>query len=100
MINDIVTKHGGKIVFDDLSVLDEKKKIADQIDDLKEDLFQATFSNDRILDIGWYPSFEPTGSFHIKLVFEHDWDNPIFSDTARSFEKLSIAVEMAVKKIT
>jgi hypothetical protein len=98
MINTLVSEYGGQIVFDDLSLLNLEDSLGEQVESLKEDLFQATFSKDRILDIGWYPSFDVTGRFHVKLIENYDWDNPLFSETANDFDDLLIVVESAVKK--
>ena len=37
-----------------------------QLDILREDMFQAAFES-FILDVGWYPSFDPGGRFRVVL---------------------------------
>lgn len=67
----------GKIVHDDLSPL---KNIdpANQIDLLKEDMLQVEYTDAFLLDVGWYPSFDITGSFQIRAIKDFDWDTPVF----------------------
>lgn len=57
-LNNIISHYNGKILYNDLSIIDFSKNELIQIENLKEDLFQACFPNNIILDIGWYPSFD------------------------------------------
>lgn len=43
---------GGVISFDDISQLNQNFEVGMLINDLKEDLFQAVFPNQKIIDIG------------------------------------------------
>lgn len=54
---------GGTITFDDISHLDQLIDISMIVNDLKEDLFQAVFPHEQIIDIGWYPEFCENGTF-------------------------------------
>lgn len=82
-----------KITFNDL-VLDENKEIFEQLDNLKEDLFQAQHQ-DEILDIGWYPSFSEKGKFVISIIRDYDWENPIFKKEVKEIKDLlKIIVEV------
>lgn len=47
-----IIKLGGIITFDDMSHLDHSLDPSFILDDLKEDLFQASFALGQILDIG------------------------------------------------
>jgi hypothetical protein len=77
----------GKIVHDDLSPL---KNIdpADQTDLLKEDMLQVEYPGEFLLDVGWYPSFDITGSFQIRAIKEYDWDTPLFFAKAKNTQLL------------
>ena len=75
-----------KITFNDL-VIDRNKSIFEQLDNLKEDLFQAQYQ-DEILDIGWYPSFSEKGKFVISIIKDFDWKNPIFKKEVKEIEDL------------
>ena len=74
-----------KITFNDL-IIDENKDIFEQLDFLKEDLFQAEYK-DEILDIGWYPSFNINGNFVISVIKDFDWENPVFKKEVREIEE-------------
>ncbi len=30
-----------------------------------------------LLDVGWYPEGDPTGSYGIELIKNEDWENPL-----------------------
>lgn len=75
-----------EIIFNDL-IIDENKEIFEQLDNLKEDLFQAQYK-DETLDIGWYPSFSKNGRFIISIIKDLDWENPIFKKEVREIEDL------------
>jgi hypothetical protein len=87
-LKDILLAKGGQIVYDDLTHLDTSKNMESQIVNLKEDLLQVAFSNNIILDIGWYPSFDIKGSFHINLIKNSNWDNtPQIKQRKNHFKK-------------
>jgi len=90
---------GGKITFDDISQLDQTTDISLEIENLKEDLFQATFPCGQILDIGWYPEFSARGSFVISLIRNQDWQNPIHCEKAKNWAELKIALENVLKNL-
>ena len=41
--------------------IDFSRSYEEQADSLNEDLFQMDLGVDRLLDIGWYPEFDPDG---------------------------------------
>jgi hypothetical protein len=90
---------GGKIALDDISQLDQKLDITLEIENLKEDLFQATFPCGQILDIGWYPEFSTRGSFVISLIRNQDWQNPTHCEKAKNWAELKIALENILKNL-
>ena len=90
---------GGKITLDDISQLDQTIDISLEIENLKEDLFQATFPCGQILDIGWYPEFSTYGSFVISLIRNQDWQNPTNCEKAKNWEEFKIALENISKSL-
>ena len=66
----------GKVVYDGFN-LDLCKPIENQYDLLTEDLLQVTFCNGKLLDLGWYPEFNPEGRFILMLIENENWDNPL-----------------------
>ncbi|MEJ5114435.1 hypothetical protein [Erwinia billingiae] len=63
-------------IYDEISSMDFNKTISEQVNRLDEDLFQLTFSDGTVIDIGWLPSFEESGQFVIQVISDGDWDNP------------------------
>ncbi|MCX4218931.1 MULTISPECIES: hypothetical protein [Pseudomonas] len=90
---------GAKITLDDISQLDKTIDTSLEIENLKEDLFQATFPCGQILDIGWHPEFSTYGSFVISLIRNQDWQNPTHCEKAKNWAELKIALENILKNL-
>ncbi|MCZ4247734.1 hypothetical protein O2313_09390 [Bacillus amyloliquefaciens] len=46
--------------------------------DFNQDLLQVSYkTKNLLLDVGWYPEGDPTGSYGIELIKNEDWVNPI-----------------------
>lgn len=66
-----------------------------------EDMFQATNTHLKlIIDLGWYPSYDPNGSFGLVLIRRHDtiesqgiWDRPLKEIKTRDKSKIVTAIE-------
>ncbi|MDY1039352.1 hypothetical protein [Lelliottia sp. CFBP8978] len=69
-------------VYDEISSLDFTKAIHEQVNKLDEDLFQLTFNNGNVIDVGWHPAFEEDGEFIIQVVSNDDWEEPIFKSSS------------------
>jgi len=67
-----------------------------QLGALKEDLLQWRLPGDKVLDVGWYPEFDASGSFRILLIDGTDWDVPLFSAQAHSLAQLQEQLRLAV----
>lgn len=87
----------GRIIFDSLE-LDPSVSLEAQADpDLFDDMFAARFPNGCVLDISWYPIFDPSGSFEISLnQTQTHWD-PFISRWCRSIEELKTIVAELVE---
>jgi hypothetical protein len=79
--------------------LDENLSLENQFENLTEDLLQVHFNMSLILDIGWYPSFDPNGEFIIYLIQYDSWDDPIIKCTAKSISDLKGLIEKIIKLI-
>ncbi|MCP1517353.1 hypothetical protein J2Y74_001663 [Pseudomonas migulae] len=88
----------GKIAFDNLSSL-KNIDLCDQIESLKEDLLQVEYPTTLLLDVGWYPSFDITGCFQIRVIKDFDWSTPLFLSNADSIESLIDGMLVAQKVI-
>ncbi|MGG1246357.1 hypothetical protein [Bacillus spizizenii] len=46
--------------------------------DFNQDLLQISHKTKNLLiDVGWYPEGDPTGSYGIELIKNEDWENPL-----------------------
>ncbi|WP_090281950.1 hypothetical protein [Pseudomonas granadensis] len=89
---------GGKINFDELTIL-AGSKIALITDELREDLLQASLPNEQIIDIGWYPEFSEHGAFRISLIANQNWESPIYTETAKTWDDLEKALDNTLDKV-
>ena len=94
-----IIEFGGIITFDDMSHLDQSLDPSLILDDLKEDLLQASFPLGQILDIGWYPEFCESGSFRVNLISKFNWGTPIHSENAKNWVELEKSITNALRKI-
>lgn len=88
---------GGKVVHDDFKI-NCKQPLNEQLDSLKEDLFQVRYSNKTVftIDIGWYPEMDPTGSFITYIIKNFDWENPLFRKKSKSIDRLNKHLKEAI----
>lgn len=87
---------GGKVTYWRLNALDERAELAQQMDNLQEDLAQVEFHNGALLDVGWYPARQQDGAFQVTVVLGSDWDRPIFKQRVTSFRELRTALMTAI----
>ncbi|MEO8647201.1 hypothetical protein [Pseudomonas sp.] len=90
---------GGTTTIDDISHLDQLIDISMIVNDLKEDLFQAVFPHEQIIDIGWYPEFCENGTLRVSLIKTYDWEHPIFSDKAKNWKELHQVIFNTLNKL-
>jgi hypothetical protein len=94
-----INELGGKITFDDISHLNQAAEPSLLIDDLKEDLFQASFPLDQILDVGWYPEFCKDGHFRVVLISNSNWETPVHCESAKNWLELEEVLANTLNKI-
>ena len=71
--------------------------IVKQLIFLREDLLQVEFDFGKyILDIGWYPSFEENGAFHVIVVKNANWSTPIYNTQTTVLANLQQTIQAAV----
>ena len=56
--------------------IDFSRSYEEQADSLNEDLFQMDLGDGRLLDIGWYPEFDPNGYFRVQVIHNGNWNSP------------------------
>ncbi|SMH59018.1 hypothetical protein SAMN03159362_4565 [Pseudomonas sp. NFIX51] len=92
-------ERGGKITLDDISQIDHTLKILEVIGDLKEDLLQASFPHEQIIDIGWHPEFCETGNFKVSPIKNLNWEQPISTNSAKDCSELCTAALNTLKHL-
>lgn len=71
--------------------------LKEQVDLLKEDLFQISYKNNHIIDVGWYPEFSAEGNFRIVVVKDYNWDAVIIEKKCKDLNTLEQFMEECVK---
>jgi hypothetical protein len=87
----------GVITSWDIDELDLDKSIESQVHLLKEDLMQARFGDGIILDLGWYPEFDPRGQFVLSVVREQEWGNPVLQLKFRELSQFTQNLNRAIR---
>ena len=66
---------------------------------MDEDMLQGVLPNGKVLDVGWYPSLNPDGSFRVCVneSSQADW-NPDFEGECRKLEELREIVHRTISK--
>ncbi|MFJ9288756.1 hypothetical protein [Bacillus halotolerans] len=58
--------------------------------DFNQDLLQISHKTKKLLlDVGWYPEGDPTGSYGIELIKNEDWDNSLEEVRCTDLKELS-----------
>lgn len=91
MIHDI-SIGSGKIVFNDFPD-NVEFNTPEAYEELKEDLIQIVYSDQFIIDVGWYPSFQENGKFTLYLIQNNDWERPVFKKRTRSVKVVMKTIE-------
>ncbi len=77
-----INLNNGIIVYDEFNI-DPNLPLKDQIMELQEDLLQIQYDNNVVIDVGWYPELDPSGSFIINIIKDSDWSHPIYKKTVK-----------------
>lgn len=46
-----------------------------------------------VLDLGWYPDGDPSGSFRLEAILNDDWINPLLTFSSRSKQEIVDTLE-------
>lgn len=82
----------GVITYNDFDI-DENTPFQDQKYSFKEDILQIKFGKHFLLDVGWYPEFNPKGYFKAYVIQNYDWDNPLYEEKCRTVQELKAVIE-------
>ncbi|GAA3413629.1 hypothetical protein ACFFNY_06875 [Paenibacillus hodogayensis] len=77
----------------------------EQLWEFKEDLLQFEYDDKRILDLGWYPEFNPKGRYKLVLIDsanngERDRENPIYVFESRNVKEIIEKVEFLLTEVS
>lgn len=89
------------VSYDALSDIDETFDLSDEqfLFSLKEDILQITCpSLGLLLDVGWYPEFNPRGRFRIYLIRNENWDQPLEDTTAKNLAQLFATLATIIER--
>lgn len=78
--------------------IDSTISIEKQIAYLGEDMLQAEYPDNYVLDVGWYHG--PNGRFVIYVIKDYEWDKPALRKETRSLFRLEQYIQQAVDFIT
>ena len=81
------------------SCYDPSKPLESQVDILREDMFQVSYVAGHTIDVGWYPSFETSGSFRVFLVHNDDWEKPVEDIKVKTYRDLVDNVGRLVRTV-
>lgn len=82
-----INLNDGKITYNDFHI-DPHKSFKEQEWDYKENMLRIKYNDRYLIDVGWYPEFNPKGFFTTVVVDNCDWDNPLFKKRTRSVKRL------------
>lgn len=100
MLNSLDLK-GGKITYDELSPhINEHLPISEQLIHFTEDLVQIEIGEHFLVDVGFYPEFDPNGEFKIVLIQNYDWETPLFSKSCSSLQILPSMIQEVINCVS
>ncbi len=86
----------GKITYDSFDI-DPNVSFEQQIGSLREDLFQVSYDEKYIVDIGWFSDFDPQGNFIVQIIKNYDWEKPVYLKKTSDIEQLNEFVKECAK---
>lgn len=77
-----INLRNGILVYDDFNI-NPDIPLQEQVFELGEDLLQIQYENNIVIDVGWYPGFDPLGNFTIYIIKDCDWDHPLYKKVVK-----------------
>lgn len=89
---------GWEIVFNKFLEIDVEDCLVDDENwlDFTEDITYIKRKNKKYdvgIDLGWYPDADPQGEFHVKVILNEKWENPIIEYITRERGKVVETIE-------
>lgn len=88
----------GTVLYDEFFV-DPNRDLADQLEQLGEDLFQVEFPHELLVGIGWYPSHSASGQFRIFVIKACNWEEPLFDVRCKTLEDLDLRASECASRV-
>lgn len=88
----------GKITYNQFNI-DFNVSYSRQIEELLEDLIQIEYENGYLIDLGWYPEYNPNGKFIVQVIKNYDWEKPIYKEQSRDKKKLKKILLKAINTL-
>lgn len=87
--------HGGwEITYNSFTDYDIALYGTDDICELREDLLQLQHSSaDIMIDLGWYPDFDPSGHYVLRMIRDKNWEEPLEIFSSRSINQIAEHIE-------
>ncbi len=82
----------GKVIYNCFSISFEKA-FDQQLESLTEDLIQVEYEQGFIVDIGWYPEYDPKGSLVVQLIKDENWDKPVEKAIVANMDEMRDAIK-------
>lgn len=70
-----------------------------QVEELLEDLIQIEYENGYLIDLGWYPEYNPNGKFIVQVIKNYDWEKPIYKEQGRDKKQLKKILLKAINTL-
>lgn len=72
-----------------------------QIESLTEDIILVEFEHGFIIDIGWYPEFDPEGKLVVQLILNECWDKPVKEEVVADLNEMyEVIKQMKIVAVT
>jgi len=75
------------------------RPLAEQLDELDEDIIQLEVDNTYIINLGYYPSHTIEGEFQVKIMKQFDWKQAIWTKTSKTPHGLLAILQEAVNEV-
>lgn len=87
---------GGRVTYWDLECVSASEVLEGDRDCLKEDLAQAEFGSNYVLDVGWFAMGRDRGAFVVVVVRDDAWDAPLFRVECEDLPALRDAIREGI----
>ncbi|OAS21567.1 hypothetical protein [Paenibacillus oryzisoli] len=99
---------GWKVRFNEFTDIDSDSFVDENHEhvwEFKQDLLQFVYEENRTLDLGWYPEFNPEGKYKLVLIdsmneIQPDWENPTYVFESRKSKEIIEKIEFVLNEVS